>query len=194
MGLAITSLKWSLRMSPYLLMGLFGLPALGQDAELHACLPDSNACSETEAVPLADYCGNTFYLYQGRVSWPALRAVGPIGASVQTYGPQDTYFPLYVEILPGVTSPECTTGGGGSLLLETRGRGQCGGLWQTVGPIDTVPLSIFPGDLYRIRVVFILPIPISVGHSPALACISVTTETPSGSARRSWGQIKQLYK
>jgi len=49
-------------------VGLFGLPAFGQDTQLHSCLPDSNACSETEGIPVPDLCGNTFYLYHGRLA------------------------------------------------------------------------------------------------------------------------------
>jgi hypothetical protein len=197
MRFAIASFKWAVQVSPYLWVGLLGLPCFAQESELHACLPDSNVCSETEAVPLSDYCGNTFFLYQGRVSWPALRAVGPITVSVQTYGPEGTYFPLYVQILPFATTSQCTTSGtsgGGILLLETRGLGQCGGLWETIGPIETIPFGISPGDLYRIRILFIQPTPNSGGHSPALGCVSVTTETPRAIAHKSWGQVKQIYK
>ena len=187
--------RWRSRaILPCLFITVLQLPAFAQDTELHSCLPDTNACSETDAIPIPDFCGNTFYLYHGRLSWPALRAVGPITISVQTYRHWDTVFPLYVEFLPFVTSPDCKTTDSGILLLETRGRGQCGGLWQSVGPIDLEFLfGITPGSLYRIRVVFVQGLPEWVDTSPALRCIHVTAE-PSVIAEHSWGHVKALYK
>jgi hypothetical protein len=154
---------------PYLVIGLLGLPAFAQDTELHSCLPDSNACSETEAIPIPDLCGNTFYLYHGRLSWPALRAVGPITVSVQTFRHPDTYFPLYVELLQDETSPDCSTTNNAHFLLDTRGRALCGGLWESVGPIDIIrQFGIARGSLYRIRVAFLQALPHWMSTSPAL--------------------------
>ncbi len=159
-------------------------------------MPDTTACSETEAIPIPGSCGDTFYLYHGRLSWPALRAIGPITVSVQTYRAVDANFPLYIQLLP-VASTECATGGGGPLILETRGSAQCGGLWQSVGPIDIINLfGITPGGLYRIRVSFLqgLALPYWVTTAPALGCIHVTASAPSGIVGRKWGDVKALYK
>ena len=181
---------------PALVILAFGLPTFAQDTELHSCLPDSNTCSELEAIPIPDGCGDTFYLYHGRISWPALRAVGPITVSVQTYRHQDTYFPLYVEFQSNATSTVCnTSASGGHVLLETRGSAQCGGLWTSVGPIDIINLfGITPGSLYRIRVGFLQGPPDWFSNAPALHCIQVTSEAPSPVAQRSWGNFKALYK
>ena len=191
------SVKWWVRGGfTALFITVFGPPAFAQDTELHSCLPDSNACSEMEAISISDGCGDTFYLYHGRLSWPALRAVGPITVSVQTYRHQDTYFPLYVEFQPGAILPGCTTtDSGGLLLLETRGSAQCAGLWTSVGPIDIINLfGITPGSLYRIRVGFLQGPPDWFSTAPALHCIQVTTAAPSPVVQRSWGHIKAVYK
>lgn len=183
----------------FLALCLFVQFADAQDTELDVCLPDSNACSETEAVTIDDFCGNSYYFYHGRLSWPPLRAVGPITVSVRTWGGDDAMFPLFIEIVKlQEDSLTCSTSGNQlTTVLDARGSGQCGGTWESIGPLDPDDLLVPLGSLYRIRVSFIqftrtLPFP----RSPALGCIRVTTNVGNSApiAGATWSGVKTLYK
>jgi hypothetical protein len=73
---------------------------------------------------------------------------------------------------------------------------QCGGIWESVGPIDlSTNFGIPLGTRYLVQAVGLLDA-FSYWGSTGLACIRVTTETttdvPSESPT-SWGRVKLLY-
>jgi hypothetical protein len=139
-----------------------------------------------------EFCGETFHYYRGRISW-LLRAVGPITVSVKTRIGPFSVFPLYVEIARALT-PECIDDGIGYVVLVAEGSIECGGVWQTVGPLDITRWTPL-GSLYRIQVVALDGNPVPNARSVGLACVRVTT-TPTTSAVQasSWTRVRNLYR
>lgn len=176
-----------------LLIGLCK-PSFTQNTELYSCLPDSTACVESQDQLIADICsGSFFHFHRGRVSWPPLRAVGSTTVSIQTYG-ADNLLPLYLEIVPVADSVTCLPMQNGHVILETRSLAQCGGLWETVGPIEITRFTPI-GSFYRVQLVFLEGYPpSSFGlRSPGLGCIRVTAK-PTSMHAHSWGAVKLLYQ
>jgi len=171
----------------------FVLVSLGwaQDTELFSCLPDTNVCSEAPAVLLEESCGEQFYFHRGRLSWPALRAVGPITIAVKVKHHGSTYLPLYVEIVSDVQSPECATGILQFPVLITEGAPDCGGTWYSVGPLDITRFTPL-GTFYRVQVEFFDADPVGYVRSPGLACVRVTT--PTEITPRTWSSTKKAYE
>ena len=171
---------------------LLGGSARSQDTELISCLPDSRACYESEGELLEVSCGQGFYFHHGRLSWPPLRAVGPITVSVKVKHHWSTFLPLYVEILTEVDSTGCSTGFYNFPVLVTEGTPDCGGAWYSVGPIDMSRFT-WPGhSLYTIQVEFLDGDPVGYLRSPGFACVRVNVSTPVKST--TWANVKRLYR
>jgi len=168
---------------------------LAQDTKLYSCLPDSNVCIETDGFPVGNPfspCG-VFWIHRGLVSWPPLRAVGSITVEIETYDGALNVLPLYVEIKGRVDSTGCKPPGSGEVILDTRSRQQCGGVWESVGPLDIRQFTPI-GSFYRIQVFSLVANPPGVGiHSPGVRCLRVTVD-PATVATESWGRVKMLYR
>ena len=177
-----------------------------EPTELYDCVDDANGpnfCTTDSTVALVDEgCGATFNRYHDTIAWPVLRNVGPVTISVKTryvrFG--RTYLPLYVEVRGRTTQGdqhECRTGLGGHLILVAQGGPECGGAWESVGPIDLRRWGVPPGELYSVQVVFFESIPDHHGEIPfysvGFTCIRVTSH-PTAVAPASWSTIKVLYR
>ena len=176
-----------------------------EPTELYDCLDDANGpdfCRTDSTVVLVDEgCGVTFNRYHDTIAWLVLRNVGPVTISVKTryvrFG--RTLLPLYVEIISGTTQhelTECRTDLGGHLILVAQGGPECGGAWESVGPIDLRLWGVRPGELYSVQVVFFESIPDHDGETPfysvGFSCIRVTSH-PTAVAPATWSAVKVLF-
>jgi hypothetical protein len=174
-----------------------------QETELEDCVgPDSDFCYDSTAVFVDEGCDRTFLRYRGNIAWPAILNVGPVTISVLTRNVEFymTWIPLYVEVR-GRTNPgdgtECLTGLGGHLVLVAQGGTQCGGTWESVGPLDLRPYGVPLGSYYNLQLVFFQALPGGFpgleAHSIGFSCIRVVSH-PSGVQPSSWSNVKQLYQ
>ncbi|HZM17083.1 MAG TPA: hypothetical protein VFE28_13860 [Candidatus Krumholzibacteria bacterium] len=166
---------------------------IAQNTELHSCLPDTSACVESEGVPVSS-CG-VFWFHRGYVSWAPLRAVGPITIALETYDGSSfgNVLPLYVEIKGYADSLGCTPEGAGQVIFITRSLDTCGGVWESVGPVEITRFTPL-GSFYRIQVAFLQAYPPHWDiRSPALRCIRVTV-APDAIASTSWSNLKILFR
>jgi hypothetical protein len=176
--------------------------ASAQEAELYDCLGEgSTACVDTAAIVFRDPCGQPYYVHRGKTSWPSLRNDGPITIAVNTYFfTWDTTYPLYVEIAPFAVPGECTTVAPGFTFIVARGLDQCGGIWDSIGPIDLTDYFIPLGGYYRLQVISFVhfwPRPPAPPRwtSPGLSCVRVTSHpVASPVAAIDWGNLKRLYR
>jgi len=172
--------------------------------ELDDCTgPGADFCFDrTLAVAVIDSgCGARFEGYVGRISWPVMRNVGPVTIAVQTRYLREgnTQFPLYVEV-DGRTSANdslhCRTGLAGQVVLVAQGADQCGGTWESVGPLDLRHYGVRLGKPYTVQCIFFRP-PLGSGLFPArsigFSCIRVTT-APTAVTTVNWGIVKSLYR
>jgi hypothetical protein len=181
--------------------------ARAQDpTELYDCVGDVDSehfCSDSTAVLVDSGCGAIFNRYYGRIAWPVLRYVGPVTISVLTRvladPPFPTPLPLYVEVRgrsdPG-DSRECRTGLGGHVTLVARGGPECGGTWESVGPLDLRQYGVHLGDYYSVQAVFFQTIPDDFGRifsTVGFSCIRVISH-PSTVASLQWGRVKALFR
>jgi hypothetical protein len=175
--------------------------AWGQPTEMYDCLgPSSTACFDTAGILVKESCGSQYYVHRGVVSWPSLLNVGPVTISVNTYlDPQWSQFPVYIEVYAALPDT-CDTVSWGFLVLTARGSDQCGGMWESIGPLDLTRLFIPIGMHYRIRAIsYVLfwpapPYP-SRWMSSGLSCIRVTSEAVQQPVSQlPWGHLKQLYR
>ncbi len=187
-------MKLSCGLGCFLIVVLAASQGLAQSTTFASCLPDSRVCVETEGFPVGNPfspCG-VFWVHRGYVSWPSLRAVGPITVSVETYDGALNVVPLYVEIKGRVDSLACTPPGEGQVILTTRSRQQCGGIWESVGPLDIRQFTPL-GSFYRLQIFFLIANPPSSEiHSPGVRCIRVVS-APQALFSASWSMIKTLY-
>jgi hypothetical protein len=195
----------SLRLEQYMRCFLLSLGILlvalattfAQETGLQQCLGDGDFCSETAAVLIDSSCTQVFYAYRGRVSWPALRNQGPITVAVQTHR-NDPFaaFPVYVEIVTSVDSLECQTNLPAiSVILVAQGTSQCGGTWESIGPLDLTLHAIPIGALYRVQLEFFATAPDDHNifrNSVGVSCIHVTSTAAIGVKR--WVDVKRLYR
>jgi len=189
-----------------LVIALGSAPALGQQdfpTELEDCTgPGASFCFDGVPALLDSECGSRFEGYDGRIAWPVLRNLGPVTIAIQTRyrfdarpGQEQPIMPLYVEVCrrgSELDRLECRTGFGGVLVLIAQGAEQCGGTWESVGPIDLARYGVPLGDPYNVQCAFFRHgpeprTPRSVGFS----CIRVTSSTPVSKA--TWGIVKSLY-
>lgn len=178
-----------------------------QPTELFDCLDDTdgpNFCSDSTAVLVDDGCGVTFNRYRGRIAWPVLWNVGPVTISVRTRQMDFaglTRLPLYVQVV-NRQSPndprDCRTWApGGFLVLVAQGGPDCGGTWETVGPISLASYGVQLGQPYNIQIPFFESLPSSDGryyfHSVGFSCIRVTSH-PTAIGAITWTNVKVLYR
>ena len=171
--------------------------------ELYDCVDDPDGpdfCTSDSTVELVDAgCGATFNRYHGRIVWPVLRNVGPVTISVKTryvrFG--TTHLPLYVEVDSRAVPEDCITGLDGRLILVAQGGPECGGTWESVGPINLVPFGVPLGGLYSVQAVFFEALPDDHGeipfHSIGFSCIRITSH-PTAVASTTWSNVKALYR
>lgn len=186
----------NLRAAITLAIALFAsAQAAAQPTDLDACLSGGGPqplCEDIHAASVLDiFCDpiRVFELYNGRVAWAPLRCVGPITIALNTRSLTSTRFPLYVEIVPVQNLDHCP--GPGVLVMVAHGGNQCGGIWETSGPLDIT--SIVPlGSLYAIQLVFFYAA-YGAYLSPAVDCIRVTAQ-PMAIEARTWSQVKTLYR
>ena len=173
--------------------------ALAQETELEECLDQGTFCSESAPILMDESCGEKFYRFRGRITWPPLLNVGPVTISVRTRALLfQTPYPLYLEIIArDSTFPdECVTYIGGSVILVGQGANQCGGTWETFGPVDLRGFGVPIGGQYNLQAVFFE----QFGHHPVLhsvglSCIRVTAHPDTTAvAPGSWSQLKSLYR
>jgi len=165
--------------------------------ELNDCAgTETSACFNEASALLDSGCGARFVDYWGRISWPVLKNVGPVVIAVQTRFilEEHTLFPLYVEVR-NRTSPvdrlECDNTLGGQVVLVAQGADQCGGTWESVGPIDLRRWGVPLGAPYSVQCVFFHS-RVAV-RSVALACIRVTP-APTAVTTIHWAKVKALYQ
>ena len=181
--------------------------ATAQDRiELYDCVDDADGpgfCTRDSTPVLEDEgCGATFYRYHGRIAWPVLRNVGPVTISVKTRvkrfpETQTRYLPLYVEVVGRTFDHDdfrCRQLGG-ITILTAQGGPDCGGTWESIGPISLVRFGVPLGALYHIQIPFFesAPPPVSQYHTIGFSCLRVTPE-PQVVALVNWGTVKSLYK
>jgi hypothetical protein len=171
--------------------------------ELDECVgPGATSCSDSTAILVDQGCGAVFYRYHGCLAWPALRCVGPVTIAVKTrfVEYQNTSYPLYVEVR-GRSNPtdstDCRTGMGGHVVLVAQGGPECGGTWESVGPIDLSSSGVHVGANYSVQCIFFNdlpgPFPGYEPHSVGFACIRVTAH-PTTVSPVDWTAVKRLYQ
>ena len=184
-----------------LLLLLLALGAVGvraqEPTELYDCVDDTDGpdfCAvDSTAVLVDEGCGATFNRYHGVITWPALRNTGPVTISVltRTFLFGTTYLPLYIEVGEGI--PGCRALPSAPVALIAQGGQLCGGLWESVGPVDLREYGIHLGDLYTIQAVFLESLPGTVtSHSIGFSCIRVSH--PLAVAPATWSTIKVLFR
>jgi hypothetical protein len=191
-----------------LVLMVAGWASAQEPSELYDCVDDADGpgfCSEDSIPILEDQgCGATFNRYHGKIAWPVLRNVGPVTISVKTRVrrfPELTieYLPLYVEVVGRTAGPgddyRCRTSFGGFVLLVAQGGPDCGGAWESVGPISLVRFGVPAGALYHIQMAFFEsgPPPARQFHTLGFACLRVSSH-PDAVTAASWGTIKTYYK
>ena len=173
-------------------------PSTAQQTELHSSFEEGTYCSESppdtlDAVGLD--CGVTFYQFTGRVSWPPLTNAGPITISVHTLDTPFTPFPLYIE-LRSADLQDCTTLTAGTVVLVANSLRHCGGVRETIGPIDLMQTNgLTVGEEYIVQLVFLRD-NASLWGSVGIARIDVTRSTTSSvtTTTGTWGLVKALYR
>ena len=166
--------------------------AWAQETELFSCLDDSAFCRESTGEVVDQSCGLTFRFFRGRISW-VLQATGPISVSVRTKVAVSSYLPVYIQIAR-VLDQTCALAGPPYLILVAEGSVECGGIWETVGPIDITRFTPI-GSPYRIIVDAFDGHPVPNARSVGLACIRVTTTAQANTLDgNSWASVKALYK
>lgn len=168
-----------------------------EPTELYDCVNDAdgpNFCTvDSTAVLVGEGCGATFNRYHGVITWPPLRNTGPVTISVRTLATihGTTHLPLYIEVAEGVQG--CRALRPGLVALVAQGVTLCGGVWESVGPIDLREYGTRLGDLYTIRAVFLESLPGTfTSHSIGFACIRVSH--PLAVAPATWSSIKVIYR
>jgi|SRR5262245_40491532 len=187
-----------MRGSVLLLLMLAAVVARAQEpTELYDCVNDAdgpNFCTaDSTDVFVAEGCGATFNRYHGVITWPPLRNAGPVTISVQTLAliSGTTHLPLYIEVAEGLQG--CRALRPALVALVAQGATVCGGVWESVGPIDLKEYGIRLGDLYTIRAVFLESLPGTVNsHSVGFACIRVSGRLAVAPA--TWSTIKVFYR
>jgi hypothetical protein len=171
---------------------------------LYDCVDDADGpgfCTRDSTPVLVDAgCGATFNRYHGRISWPVLRNVGPVTISVKTRvrrfpETQTQYLPLYLEVVGRTFTNDdyrCRPLGG-IVILVAQGGPDCGGAWESVGPISLVRFGVPLGALYHIQTAFFESRPPANFCTIGFSCLRVTPE-PNGVATVDWGIVKSLYK
>jgi hypothetical protein len=101
-------------------------------------------------------------------------------------------YPVYVEL---VRTPDCQPTGlhTRALLMEAHSLINCGGVWESIGPIELSPRFVPFGDTYTIQVTFLEADPPPFGRSVAVSCLQVVSNANSA-ARTQWSQVKALYR
>ncbi len=190
----------------FILLLLAASPVGAQEpTELYDCVDDADGpdfCSDSTAVLVDEGCGAAFNRYHGRIAWPVLRNVGPVTISVRTrYLPFGwTFLPLYVEVrgrTQAADSMQCRTGLGGQVILVAQGGPECGGGWESAGPISLVRFGVPLGALYTVQAVFFEALPdphgIPLWTSVGFSCIRVTSH-PTTVTPTTWANLKALYR
>lgn len=173
-----------------------GTATQAQPSEFSSCFEEGSYCSESPLDTLiVDSCGALFRQFVGRVAFPPLVNRGPVTIRIRTVSIPLTPFPLYVEIR-GHTPSEptsCTTLLAGDVVLVGQGIvRQCGGTWESVGPLDLTLSGVLPGGLYHVQLVgFVNP---DNGYGTVgVACVELSSPT-SLVQTVNWQRVKQLYK
>lgn len=162
--------------------------------EMLSCFEEGTYCAEAPFDTLETYgndCGQTFRVVHGRVAFPPLRNAGPVTIRVRTYSGPATA-PLYVIVRgPSRGGLGCTTYLAGSLVLISYGfPTQCGGVWESVGPIDLTRNGVPAGTEYHVQLEGFRGYG---GRSSAVACVQVIRDSTTAVEDISWGNIKRLY-
>lgn len=197
-----------MRWVPFILaLCLVPVQATAQEpTDLYDCVDDEDGpgfCARDSTPVLVDEgCGATFNRYHGRIAWPVLRNVGPVTISVKTRvkrfpETQTQFLPLYVEVVGRTFTNDdyrCRQLGG-LVILVAQGGPDCGGAWESVGPISLVRFGVPPGALYHIQMPFFEgpPPPTGQFHTIGFSCLRVTSH-PDAITAVSWGTVKSLYK
>ena len=190
-------------LAPLIVCSLVGAQDL---TELDDCVDDVDSdhfCSDSTAVLVDEGCGAVFKRYHGPIAWPVLRYVGPVTIAVKTrvllHATSTTLFPLYVEVTPRdpPDTVTCHRGSpnGGFVVLAALGGTECGGTWESVGPLDLRQYGIVVGEHYNIRAVFLETLPDDSGriyHTIGFSCIRVTSH-PSAVTSTTWSNVKVLF-
>jgi hypothetical protein len=168
--------------------------------ELENCVGEqADFCFDGEPA-LIDSCGAIFEGYQGRIAWPALRNVGPVTIAVQTRSTSlrgQTLFPLYVEVTartgPGAGT-DCRTVLGGLVVLVAHSADQCGGTWESVGPLDLTAYGVPMGAPYSVSCAFFRSTPADItARTVGFSCIRIHTSASLVAAAQ-WSAVKVLYQ
>jgi hypothetical protein len=169
---------------------------LAQPIEMSSCFEPGSFCSEAPMDTIETYglnCGRNFLISMGRVAFPPLVNVGPVTIRVLTYGRSSTA-PLFVEIR-GQREPivGCSPYLAGALVLIAHGfPWQCGGVWESVGPIDLTRSGVPLGTEYHVQVVSFSGWSI---QSVAVACVEVIADSiPSPTRLATWDAVKRIYR
>lgn len=164
--------------------------------ELHDCFGDSvGICGDSVGTFLGESCGEAFYRYGGKIVWPLLRYVRPIVISVTAkWMDLRTVYPIFILVAPAVppATDRCGPQWTGDLILQAQGARQCGGVTQSIGPLDLTAIfpQIQPGTPYSIQAVF-FQTP-EGRYSDGMSCIDVTTTTAISPL--SWTRVKHIYR
>ena len=197
-----------MRVLAFILTVLFAILAKAQEPTgLFDCVDDADGpgfCTRDSMPVLVDEgCGATFNRYHGRIAWPVLRNVGPVTISVKARVKrvpeegQTQYLPLYVEVVGRTFTNDdyrCRPLGG-IVILVAQGGPECGGTWESVGPISLVRFGVPLGALYHIQMTFFESLPPPAGQFCTLgfSCLRVMPE-PDAVVAVNWGNVKALYK
>src|SRR5262245_20267224 len=160
------------------LLCAFAVRASAQPTEFASCLEPGTYCSESALDTLelfAQDCGVTFVQFVGRLAFPPLVNRGPVTITVRTTSAVWTPYPLYLEVrghTPG--EPEsCTTLLAGDVALVAHGiPRQCGGIWETIGPLDLTQSGIPLETIYHVQLIGLRDAEIGYG-SVGFACLTV---------------------
>jgi hypothetical protein len=169
-----------------------------QPSELLSCFEPGTYCAESPLDTLSAFelgCDVTFVQFVGRLAFPPLVNRGPVTIAVRTLSRAGVPFPLYVEMRTRVGSgPDgCTTLLAGNIALVAQGLPpQCGGVWETVGPIDLTQVGVPLGWLYHVQLVGFVDGSTGLG-SAGVACVRVSG-VPSTVIGTTWQRAKCLYR
>jgi hypothetical protein len=172
-----------------------GAGVQAQETALRDCAgPGSTACVYDSSFVVGESCGQTFYYYRDRISWPPLVNVGPVTISISAWTPQED-LPLFVEVRSqsaGAPPDVCPGKYYADAVLIAHGSSQCG-VFESVGPLDLTRLGIPLGTRYYVVVEFFeyLPSPQQL-RSPGFGCINVTPSTAVVFSQMT--HFKQLYR
>jgi hypothetical protein len=160
--------------------------------------PGADFCFDGTPALIDSGCGALFEGYAGRIAWPVLRNVGPVTIAVRTRYTftGQTILPLYVEVASRRGDPNlgCTTLRPGQVVLVAQGAEQCGGTWQSIGPIDLTRYGVPFGEPYHVQCVFFRTTPDRITiRSAGFACIRLISH-PLAIQPASWGVVKRLYE